>query len=188
MVANRGFILLAIHHFVTALDRGKTVTVGSVIFLCIAAFVFSSYPLRLEDTTALAPRLIDTQVQELQNIDRFVGVRDEYDLDQLFDFSRILTYNIRAYKDLYLHGSGPQPDTNEIDSVFREGAMRSDSRYARFINTETDKRVELLPGKIGAIKLTAKYMQSRKILSAMILSATTLAAVSEALRELDQTV
>jgi hypothetical protein len=140
----------------------------------------------MEGGSALPSRLIDNQVLELQTIDRFIGVKDEYALHLLFDFHRIFVYNVKHYRDEFLFGATPQRDTNEIEGVFAGGEGRADSRYSKFLPAES--RIELLPGKIDMIKLTAQYVQNRNELASMIRSAATPTPVISALQEFDQAV
>jgi hypothetical protein len=133
---------------------------------------------------AIPPSLYEEQLRELREIEEFIGKKDENELRETFDLPTILKFNIK-FDRRDLVRLIDKSESNEIDRVFSGGQARLDVRYANISNVNNTAHVEWIPGKIGVINTTAKYVESRKRLNGFILSAKLPSNVVNALKGLD---
>jgi len=138
--------------------------------------------------TIVQPAVLEAQMKELAGLDEFIGKKDENDLRDTFDFPRILKYNIKFQIRELSQRLVSKEESGDIDNVFRDGQARIDMRYANIANVNNSVQVTHIPGKIGLINTTTKYVESRKMLAKYMSSTMIPNDVRTALVELDRTI
>lgn len=106
--------------------------------------------------------LLEHQLKQIDDIESFIGNKDESDLRSVFDFDNVLKFNIKIIQRGILGDKFPKEDSSEIDKVFKGGQARLDMRFCKIVNVNHSARVDLIPGKVGLINITSKYVEARK--------------------------
>lgn len=131
--------------------------------------------------------LFNAQLKGLQEIDGFICKKDENALRETFDISNIWKFNIKLVR----RGLAPKlvtpKESNEIDKFFEGGQARLDLRYVK-VDTNNPGRMQLIPGIIGLINTSKKYIESRRLLMQFYSSAELPVNVTNALKVFDKAI
>lgn len=133
--------------------------------------------------TSFAP-----EVKELEDVAEFITKKDEMELRDTFDLPKILSYNIKMDRRTLAPNLVSATESSDIDNFFKNGAGRADVRYINMQNVNDVIETHFIPGKIGIINVSAKYMGARKKLAQYISSPVLPSAVVDALRTFDSTI
>jgi hypothetical protein len=132
--------------------------------------------------------LLGAQIQELQELQSFLGGKDESELWELFDLRQITTFNIRRAKAA-INGTGLSPrEAAEIDEFFKDGKALVCSNYARVDRTAGGFHMEAIPGKLGVLNLSHKYHANRQALAKFYSSHQLPTPAREAVKQWDKAV
>jgi hypothetical protein len=134
--------------------------------------------------------LYEVQLAELREIDKFVGIKNEWQLRDTFDFIDMIKFNIRFAKNMLFPNSVPAQQLQELDAFFAGGlgilnyqhgtwARRPDGGAANFVP---------FPGKVFALNQSAKQAEAVSRLHQYESSSTVPADVRERLKEFSATV
>lgn len=132
--------------------------------------------------------IAEAQVKELQAVGEFIARKDEMALRETFDLPNILAYNIKMVRRGIVPSQVSPSESQQIDDYFKGGQARLD---ARFMNVQTiNHRIDahFIPGKIGIINTSSKYIQSRAQLAQYCASPLLPSPVIQALNEFDETI
>ena len=111
------------------------------------------------------------QLEQMREIDIFIGTKDENELRQTFDLQNMIKYNTLMAKGQLFPGSLSPKEGKEIDDFFAGGQAQIDVRYAKLTNVNNAARYERIPGKFGLINLSKKYAESLRRLNEFVASA-----------------
>lgn len=145
---------------------------------------------RLESTPAVATdsgAVSETQ-KELDEVNDFICKKDENELRSEFDFPAMLKYNVEFAKRNLAPNLIPAGESAAIDAFFLNGQARLDLRYANVKVINNRVNVDWIPGKIGVINTSKKYVDSRKTLSRLMSSAALPEDVTAALKLVDDAI
>ena len=132
--------------------------------------------------------LFDAQLKEIQEIDNFVGRKSELDLRDTFDFPNMLKYNIVLAKNELAPLLSKAEDVAAMNKFFQGGQALTDVRFATLTVSNNAVRYERLPGKIGIINLSPKYVENRSALEKMASSSQLPQTIAGKLKEFDDIV
>jgi hypothetical protein len=132
--------------------------------------------------------LREQAVKELTEINDFIVKKDEDQLRETFDFRRILEFNIRLFKKSTNLKALSRGQLKEMNDFFKGGSGVLDMRFVKVYALNNVAHVEWLPGKIGVINASVKYMQNRSKLAGFISSSQLPSSVTEALKDFDEVV
>ena len=130
----------------------------------------------------------EPELKELEDVSEFIARKDEIELRETFDFPKMLTYNIAlARRSVFPRAASPQ-EAVDIDQFFKNGQSRVDRKYSKVREVNDMLYVEFIPGKIGSLNTSAKYVQSVSRLQHYITSPNLPSPVIDALKEFEITV
>lgn len=137
----------------------------------------------------IPPALFDAQLQELREIDNFIGKKDEVSLRETFDFPNIMHYNILFVKKDMV----PQPASTELSSetsaYFVNGKGIISVKYANISQSPAGGvQVEWIRGKIGVINTSAKFQENLNKLAEFSESSTLPKEVTESLKSFKEAI
>lgn len=125
---------------------------------------------------------------ELREVNEFICKKDENELRDEFDFPQMLKYNIEFAKRNLVPTLVSAEDSAAIDFFFLNGQARIDTRFAHVTVVNNRANVDWIPGRIGVINTSKKYVDSRKTLSRLISSAALPEQVTGALKLVDDAI
>jgi hypothetical protein len=159
---------------------------GGMGFCLAASVVCFSWPLL---TRSRNPTLLQAQISAFDRIQQFFGSLDESGLRFLFDLPNMLRFNILlTRRDLQKNGFQTNLST-EIDNYFNGGQGRIVARYVNIRNAPSKVfEFEQIPGKIGVLNTSKKFIESRQRLADLLASAVLPTKVQYALRDFDTTI
>jgi len=133
------------------------------------------------------PIFVESQFREFKEIDEFIGRKNEIELRETFDFPNMLKFNIKLARRNITPTSVKASESEEIDAFFMGGQAMLDARY---VKVQRLKRIEvyLIPGKIGIVNISQKYIQNRGQLARYCASPLLPQEIIQALKSLDETV
>ena len=122
---------------------------------------------------------------DLKEIDGFLSRKDENELREEFDIPHMLELNIRFVRRDLMHRNIPKEESEKIDEAFKGGQGILGVKYANLRVINNAVNVEWIPGKVGVINTTPKYIEAKKRLSYLIESVNLPTAIIQELKELD---
>lgn len=148
---------------------------GTSVFCLAASILCFSWPLWIQSPN---PTLLQAQIAAFDRVQQFFGGLDEAGLRSLFDFPNMLRFNILlTSRDLQKNGFPP------------DYRARLSLRYANVKATPSKvAQVEWIPGKIGVINTSKKFIESRQILADMLAYTVLPIKVQYASRDFDTTI
>lgn len=152
--------------------------------------VVNPQPLPSFELSGPPPRtspLFSAQFKMLQSIDDFVARKDENELRETFDFPNMLKYNIKLAKSFEFPNLASS-EVAEVDAFFKGGQGRLDLRYLSVSPPDTRKKVSRIPGKIGMVNTSVKYINSRHMLMEFYSSSQLPSKIAAGLKALDKAV
>jgi hypothetical protein len=120
----------------------------------------------------LSEALLNSQIPEVREIQKFIGSKDEMELRDLFDFSRMLKFNVRlAKRSISSQNTLTPKESSEIDNVFQDGQALLNRDFCRVTTTQGGGfHVDWVPGKIGVVNMTKQYLDNEQTLAGFELS------------------
>src|ERR1039457_242682 len=132
--------------------------------------------------------LLSSQMQELRELQEFIGGKDQSELWELFDLHKITLFNIRRAK-LALNPKSISPkEALEINEFFRDGKALLSALHCKVTRTAGGFHTESIPGKLGILNLSLKHVTNRQTLAKFQSSHQLPLAVRDAIKELDKAV
>jgi hypothetical protein len=125
---------------------------------------------------------------ELEEINDFICKKDEIELRTTFDFPDVLKYNIKFVRRNLAPALVSQEESVEIDAFFLNGNSMFDVKYANVTTPNNRVQIDWIPGKIGIINLSAKYVENKKALTKLFSSSRLPADVVAALKGFNEAV
>jgi hypothetical protein len=134
------------------------------------------------------PALSTFQVQQITDVQNFFGGRDETRLRELFDLPNLLRFNILFNaRDLKGRKDFPVELSKQIDTFFEGGQGIVSVRYANLTVTPAKTvNVQWLPGKVGVINTSKKYIESKQKLAEFLASAYLPEKIQDKIRDFDK--
>ncbi len=132
--------------------------------------------------------LLASQLDELRELQGFLGGKEESELWELFDLHNITRFNIRRARAVIDSGALTPNDTSEIDAFFKEGQAILSANYCKVTRTAGGFTTEPVPGKLGILNLSKKYVINRRMLAKFQSSPQLPLAITNAIKDLDQAV
>lgn len=168
IAAGAGFLVALIGFFMTHKEQATAPVTGTVISISnvtagrdVIQMVINQ-PAKSPDS--ISDVVLSSQIEELNQLQEFI-VGSESRLWELFGIHGITHFNIRRAK-LVINPNALTPDqVSEINAFFKDGQSNLDSRYCKVIRTAGGIRYEEIPGKLGILNLSAKYVASRQTLA-----------------------
>ena len=142
-------------------------------------------PQSKKEKRAIPDPLLASQIQELKLLQEFIGGKNEGELWELFDLQGITRYNIRRAKTAISETALSPEEAAEINEFFKDGQANLDARYCKVIRTKGGFHTEPIPGKLGILNLSKKYVTGRQMLAKFQSSAQLPPSVQDAVKELD---
>jgi hypothetical protein len=168
-------------------SRRLKATAQVVITLLLVGLYGIAYS-RHEDPQTPAP-LLETQLGQLKQLEEFIGVKSENSLRDTFDFPDMVRYNLLFGRRGVRPLSVSPALSAEIDAYFRGSQTKFDLRYARLVTLPGGApKIEPILGKVGAILLSATYLNSVKKLEEFEASSLLPYNVKTALKGFDKAV
>lgn len=127
--------------------------------------------------------LVTLQIQQLHELDEFVGKKDEMELRTTFDFPSILNVNFAIYRKDRAPNLVKAEEQNAIDYTTRNGQARIDLRRVRANSEGGGVRIEFIDGEIPGVWITPKCLESQSMLRKFATSAELPAYVRDAVIE-----
>lgn len=131
--------------------------------------------------------LFNAQLKELQELDDFIGKKDENALRETFDFYNILKFNIKIAR----RGLAPKlvtpEESDEIDKFFEGGRSIINLKYVK-VDANDPARMQLIPGKIGLLNISKKYIESRRLLVQFYSSSQLPVEIVNTLKDFDKAI
>lgn len=171
----------AAHYTVQLIKRNAHIPTASEIAAAVTSQIKST-------NSTPSEVLFNTQFKELQQLDDFIGRKDERALRETFDFPNMIRYNIRLTRQAAAPELVSPAEVYAINSYFEGGQARVDSRFMKVHNENYHYSADPIPGKFGITNTSAKYVQSRAQLANFIASPELPADVIEALKNFDAAV
>lgn len=182
--------------------------IKAIVGAIIGAFAFGALPPALkwitdkleqptsQETTAEPVKeiaghrkaLSEHVIRELENLDDFIGKKDEIELRDLFDFPKIIEYNIRFYRREVFPSDVTPQESAEIDKFFSGGNAIVDVRFVNIRNVNNRADIQKIPGKIGIINVSSKYTKSNRALSEFAASPKIPREISDTISKLIETI
>jgi hypothetical protein len=134
----------------------------------------------------LSPPLLEAQFSELHQIDDFIGRKTETALRETFDLPKMLKFNIRLTRRTLAPQLVSPSESEELDAYFRGGQALVDARFVRVTRTNNKVRADFIPGKIGILNLSTKYLTNRAQLAKYYSSPLLPSGVIESLKMFDK--
>jgi hypothetical protein len=157
--------------------------IGGAVLTFAASLLCFSRPLWRRTPN---PILLPAQLAVFEQIQQFFGGLDESGLRSLFDLPNMLRFNILLTRRDLQKNSFPTDLNTEMNSYFKDGQGRAVYRYASVtVTTSQIVNIEPLPGKIGFLNTSDKFIASRKILTDLLSSTVLPTKVRWALRDFD---
>jgi hypothetical protein len=168
-----------------------------LVLVAIAAFiitpsVFGSFlwiDTRAKRAASKAPEvLFDAQLQELNDLESFIGRKDEMELRILFDYPNMLRFNIA----LVTRSIAPQlvspTESAEINTYNAAAKGMLDARFGRLIRPEKGA-LQFIgnPGEVFIVNVSDKYLANKAKLFSYESSAEMPPTVRDAVTEFDNT-
>ncbi len=165
-----------------------------VLFVVVGAILaaltwFTIYKLpvqQIEKRRQLPEPVLTAQLQELKQLQDFIGGKDEGELWALFDLPNITYFNLKRAKGSLNALSAPE--AAQVNEFFKDGTAILDSRYCKVDRTAGGFHYEEVPGKLGTLNLSSKFISSRQTLAKFQASPQLPATVRNAVKELDSAV
>lgn len=132
--------------------------------------------------------LLSAQLKLLEQIDAFIGTKDESALREIFDLPGMLKYNIKLSRRSFAPKLVSSSESKEIDRYWKGGQARIDTRFALLSKVNDRVHLEHIPGKIGIINSSAKYVESRRQLTNLSSSSLLPSTVTAALKDFEKTI
>ena len=104
--------------------------------------------------------LYEAQLEELREIDNFIGKKDETELRTTFDFPDMLKFNIRFAKAKLISGSVSNAQLAEMDAFFAGGRANINTKYAKLTPQEHTAFYEPIPGKFGLLNISHTHVKN----------------------------
>lgn len=137
-------------------------------------------------TPAKSDALLTAQLQELHQLQDFIAGKSESELWELFDLAGITRFNIKRAKEAI--NALSSSEASESNEFFKDGQAILDTRYCRVDRTAGGFHYEPIPGKMGILNLSAKFVSNRRILAKFQDSPQLPIAVKDAIKQLDSAV
>lgn len=138
--------------------------------------------------TEVPAPLYAAQLEQLIEIDAFIGNKDETRLRETFDLPDMIKFNILKAKGQLFTWGLTDEEAKTLNEFFAGGQAQIDTRYAKLSNVNNAAKYEEIPGKFGLINLSKKYVENLKRLNELIASATIPDDVKKALTDFRDTV
>jgi hypothetical protein len=133
--------------------------------------------------------LLTSQIEEIKQLEDFIGGKDETGLRELFDFPRILRYDILFSKRNLAPDLTTKEQSQEIDNIFHDGNGLIDARYSNFLRINNGGlHYEPREGCLGALNTTKKFADSKQELMQFEASPLIPIKIRISLQELDKTI
>jgi len=129
---------------------------------------------------------VDETLNELNEINDFIGKKDEEDLRTTFDFPDMLRYNIALQKQSLKPDSVSTEEAAEINAFFLNGNAVAGADYLKMKNYRGE--IDYPHNKVWFVNTSEKYQKSLKVLDSFISSAAVPPEVSRDLQEFDRIV
>jgi hypothetical protein len=137
---------------------------------------------------AVPEALLATQLQELKDLQNFIGNKDENELQDLFAFRDTLYFNIELAKQRMEPSQVPASESQAIDRYFAGGNARIDLRYVAVGRDAAGTVVvNMIPGKIGIINTSKQFALNRAKLFTFESSLDLPSEIRNSVRDFDKT-
>jgi hypothetical protein len=168
-------------------QRFVIITVGAIAG-ALSLWVFTEHVRPpLVKASQAPPEVLRSQMALFNYINSFVGNKNEAELQDLFDIHNILKYNIKLYGNGVAQNRFP-PDLN-AEPYFNNGQMRVDLTRVKPEKTpEGAPVVDMIPGRIGIINLSRKYVDSKAKLSSILSYDGLPVSIRDEVKKLDEIV
>ena len=150
-------------------DRKKLLLGSIVAPLLVAGIVYffkGSPSVERAPVKEIPIPLLSLQLEAIKNLQDFIGGKNEYELDEIFDFNKVVQFNTRMVRQRFAPRTVSQDQAAEIAACFKDGESRVDIRYADIHENKSGApTVKIKPGKVGFINTTRKYIDARRQLA-----------------------
>jgi len=151
-------------------------------------FIQSLETYKPKHADAISKQVLTSQLHELRELQDFIGGKEESELWELFDLHDITRFNIRRAKMAIDPSALTPEEASKIDAFFKNGQAMSDATSCKVTRTAGGFRIDAIPGKLGMLNLSKKYVASRQTLAKFQSSAQLPLAIRNAVKDLDQAV
>jgi hypothetical protein len=188
IAAGVGIAISIIGYFLTRDEKtsattGVIISGGRISAGRDAVQVVINHPVKSPNTVSNV--LLASQIEELNQLQAFIGGKSEGELWELFDLHGITRYNIRRAKAAISGRALTPKDASEIDEFFRNGRAILNARYCKVTRTAGGFHTEQIPGKLGILNLSNKYVTGRQTLARFQSSPQLPSSIQDAVKELD---
>jgi hypothetical protein len=132
--------------------------------------------------------ILTSQIQELKQLQDFLGGKDEGELWELFDLPGISRFNIRRAKAVIRPDALTTQEAAEIDAFFKDGQAMIDLHYCKISRTAGGIQYHAIPGRLGILNISRKYVTNRQTSAKFQASAQLPASITNTVRQLDAAV
>jgi hypothetical protein len=135
------------------------------------------------------PTLLQAQIAIFDKVQQFFGGLDESGLRELFDFPKMLRFNVLLTRRDLQKNNFPADLNTEMNNYFIGGQAIVSLRYAN-VNATPSKtaQVEWIPGNIGAVNTSIKFIDARHKLADLSASVVLPGSIRDTLKEFDKTI
>jgi hypothetical protein len=156
----------------------------AVLIAALALVGYVSWPV----VPPVPEALFDSQVQELNKLNDFVGGKVEYGLDQMFDFPHILSFAIRTARSRLAPQMFSSPELAEIHRQLYSNDAEVDIRFGQPRSANGTYRFDPNPKQLAVIALSPQYFSAKKQLTSFEAEALLPSNIQNAVADLDRTV
>jgi hypothetical protein len=177
-----GFIYIALIHKGSRLYRALFSIFITVFFIYVACRSYDS-------SVSVPSALLTSQLQELEDLQNFIGAKNEYELDETFDLRRMAVFNTALAVE-YIAPQIVSPEQSaKISNYFAHGSAMADRRYCYITyNKNGVSRLNFIPGKLPLLDLSSQYSTARQKLVKFESSAEMPPKVAGAIKDFDNTI
>jgi hypothetical protein len=143
----------------------------------------------LRITEASTPdALFQAQLNELEQLEDFVGTKDESELREVFGLSKLLSVNLWIWRSAFAPNRYSSEELNAINAYIKSNIKQADTRFG--VTSKEGSRLTFTANKgaVAVISLPQEYVTGRATLARFESSIKLPSTVRSALLELDQTI
>lgn len=167
--------------------RVRRIAIGACVVVVGTGLYGMGIWLRIPEASS-PDALFQAQLSELEQLEGFIGMKNESELREVFGFQRLLSVNLWIWRSGLAPDKYSPQEINAIDAYIKSNVNQADTRFGVTSREGNIPKFTVNKGAVAIITLPKEYVAGRATLvrfeSSMILPST----VRSALLELDQTI
>lgn len=165
----------------------RRVAVGACVVVVGTGLYRMDVWLRIPEASS-PDALFQAQLSELEQLENFIGTKNEMELREVFGFRKLLSVTLQIWRSGFAPDKYTPEEMKAIDTYIKSNVSEADTRFGVVSRKGNVPNFAVNKGAVAIITLPKEYVDGRAILVRFESSIKLPATVRSALLELDQTI